>query len=218
MVLLYNELYHHGIKGQKWYVRRSREELGYKDDKQIERNQIKAIKEAGKVELRKAKKQKKHDDKIEKAKAKVQKRIDEVYSKKKIKDPDVTSKRKSLLKKKQVPAFENEKRLSNDELIRQIERLRLEKTYRELKNPGKKKDDGFFKTVGFGKKVVAPSLTDSGRYLLTNYLKAKGMDVLGVEMRKTGPVLKNEAAKILKDVKEDTQQILEKPNKKKKKK
>lgn len=187
---MYNELYHHGIKGQRWGIRRTPEQLGHMSEKKRARYQVRMIDKAGKITARRAKEEAKLKEKISKAESKAQERINRAYSKRDLK------KKEKFMNKASKDAIKN---LTDDELEAKIKRLTNEKRYQELIAPPAKREK-FIKK--FSKNVVEPSLIDSSRYIMTNYLKAKGLDMVGVEIKKDiGPVLK----KVKKDYEKESE-------------
>lgn len=136
-----DELYHHGVLGQRWGIRRYQNADG-------------TLTPAGR---RKAKK------------------LATKYA-------EVTGK-KLIVKKKSVDRNEPKsvKEMSDQELQRAINRIRLEQDYIRMTTPQVPKKQlsvgqKFVKSVG--KNVIAPAATDAGRTLLSNWLKKLGNDYI----------------------------------------
>ena len=171
-----NELYHHGILGQKWGVRRYQNKDGSltpAGQKRVNRMKEEYTNLTGK-QLRKS-----PAKKVE---------VKKSSEKKNSKEDDKENKKKNVQKKISE--------MSDQELRDRIARLELEKNVLNLEkqvsayNP--KKDP---KIKAFMKSsindVAIPALKDAGKKALTNYFQAKLQDILGVEIKKDiGPKLK----------------------------
>lgn len=184
-------LEHHGIKGQRWGIRRDPEQLGHLSAKKLERTKLKAIKEAGKIEIKRSKKALKNEAKVEKARKKIEEKLEEnrkKYSNEKSSEKTIVNEKIDV------------KKLSDDELQSKIKRLQLEKQYSDLM-PKKIKKQSMLS------RIVEPSFVDAGKHVLTNYFKAKGMDLAGLKMTKLGPEFKKEGKKVVDDIKKDYKQV-----------
>lgn len=145
-----DELYHYGIKGMKWGIRRTPEQLGHVTKKvgDAASSAGKAIgsaaKKAGSAISKKAAEskqnreaKKKHDEEVKKTQA---------NSKKKISD------------------------LTNDELRDRIQRMQLENQYRSLMPRQESKGKAFVSTVA--NQVIKPAATNAARQYLEKQLKS----------------------------------------------
>lgn len=173
-------LEHHGIKGQRWGIRRDPERLGKMSSRKMERVKIKALRDAGKVEIKRSKIKAKNEAKVNKTRQKIEDKIRnnrEKYLGKTKNDRDDKTKKIDLSK------------LSDDELQTRIDRLTLERKYEELKPKEPTKPPRFMKE--FREKAIKPAVLDAGKDIISKTLKAYGLDLLGVEVKKDiGPVLK----------------------------
>lgn len=145
-------LAHHGIKGQKWGVRRTKAQLGYKTS---------------------GKKHKKT------AKQTAKQTVSTARGKK------VTKKAKTGVKKpsKKKSSSEDISKLSNEELRKRTERLRLEAEYMRLA-PKPKKSVGKRIADAAVNDVLVPALKESGKKALSAYAQKKLGEALGVPIGK----------------------------------
>ena len=159
-----NELYHHGILGQKWGVRRYQNKDGSltpAGQKRVNRMKEEYTNLTGK-QLRKSP-AKKVEVKKSSEKKNVQKKISEM-SDQELRD--------------RIARLELEKNVLN--LEKQVS------AYNPKKDP---KIKAFMKSSI--NDVAIPALKDAGKKALTNYFQAKLQDILGVEIKKDiGPKLK----------------------------
>lgn len=170
-----NELYHHGVKGMRWGVRRYQNKDGsltsagkkrYDNDQTKKKlssinsrtaAKIKKIRAEGKAKLKIAKAEAKAAAKIAKEEAKYQTKSKTTSETKSIKD------------------------MTDDELRQRINRIRLEKELKSLQP----------EQVSAGKKfvtslrdnVVGPAARDAGKRLLTDFLNKKGAEILGLNKK-----------------------------------
>lgn len=144
-------LEHHGIKGQKWGVRRTPEQLGHK----VASGAKKAVSAAGGAIDNQYKKSKAKAavKKVSKQKAKAEKKAHDAQVKK---DRD----------------FSSVKNLTNQELSDRINRLRAEATYKQLLN------DANGKTVKKGKNIYLDAFGKGSSAVVEKAVKAKGADIL----------------------------------------
>ena len=141
-------LAHHGIKGQKWGVRRTKAQLGYKTS---DKKHKKTAKQTSSTARGKTV--------AKKAKAGVKK-----SSKKKSSSEDIS-------------------KLSNEELRKRTERLRLEAEYMRLA-PKPKKSVGKRIADAAVNDVLVPALKESGKKALSAYAQKKLGEALGVPIGK----------------------------------
>lgn len=192
--IINGELYHHGILGMKWGVRRYQNSDGTLTAAGKKRYQV----HRGDSNFTKwVKKRRKESDraKIEKLDKKEAEREAKKAAKREIKEY------KKLAKK-------DPKKMTDEELAKHITRLMTEKQTMSLrtdlekfapqKEEGKKfveKSPSFRKH--FAENAVKPALTNAGRDLLTNYLKKAGGKIMGLD----GDQM-DESMKLLKDMAE----------------
>lgn len=141
-------LAHHGIKGQKWGVRRTKAQLGYKTSGKKHKKTAKQTSSTARGKKV-----------AKKAKAGVKK-----SSKKKSSSEDIS-------------------KLSNEELRKRTERLRLEAEYMRLA-PKPKKSVGKRIADAAVNDVLVPALKESGKKALSAYAQKKLGEALGVPIGK----------------------------------
>lgn len=189
-----NELYHHGIKGMKWGVRRTPEQLGHKkrvrfrdrrrwnesDEEYKERMKQKAQERKAKAESKARIKQRKLEIREEEAtqryllRSQERLRKQEAWSKERLKK--LSDKRtKSNLEKDEKA--QSTRSLSDDELRAAIQRMQLEKQYKDL---AKTPDSPAVKSA---KKIIGGAAEQIARAYITKYA-IKGIDYL--IQKKTG--------------------------------
>lgn len=144
--MAYNELYHHGIKGMKWGVRRTPAQLGHRTRKKPRRFSL--IARTRKPINKKKSIRDMTDDELRARMARVE--LEREYKQ------TMSNKRPKPIAKK-TPVQKNRKlsELSDEELKARIARLDLEKAYRERLSDiqPKKKEAG----KGFVKEVLSKS-------------------------------------------------------------
>ena len=155
-----SELYHHGIKGMKWGVRRTREQLGYRTSPKKKKRSsndenvfMKTAKKTGKaISTTASNASAKH-----KAKKEEERRTKEARA------------RNEKLKNKPISD------MTDEELRQKIQRIQLENQYKAL-NPKKvSAGEKFAKTVL--NDVIAPAVKNAGRqYLEKSLKKSLGLD------------------------------------------
>ena len=153
------ELYHHGVKGQRWGIRRYQN----KDGSLTALGQKRYAKELAKLEAEKkrirqqeqtAKKIKKLDD--------MRKDLDE---RKKALNPDDTPEPANQQKTPSAPKKQKLSELSNEEIQAKIDRMNLENKYKELAQ--ERIDAVSKKEVSKGQKFVMEVLEKSGKNIAT---------------------------------------------------
>lgn len=150
------ELYHYGVKGMKWGIRRTPAQLGHKTGtkrKKSSGDAINAVKRGAK-----------------KVSSAVSNRVSQAKAKrlaKKLHDEEVKQTQKN--KKKKISE------LTDDELRERIVRMELEQRYRNLSPQKQSAGKAFVSKVG--SQVVGPALTNVARDYLTKQLrKAAGLE------------------------------------------
>lgn len=143
------ELYHYGVKGMKWGIRRTPAQLGHTTGKKKKRSGS-----AGEAVKNTAKKAAKAIS--NKVSATRQKRAE-------AKAHDAETKKIQENKKKKLSD------LTDDELRQRIQRLELEKRYKDLTPKETSKGKAFINAVG--KQVIAPAVTNAARQKFEAVLK-----------------------------------------------
>lgn len=150
-----NDLYHFGILGMRWGVRRTPAQLGHKPKARsdVEKAKAKArlINDKANAQVRKIRKKGQVEGRIAKAEEKAAAKIARAEAK--------------YLPKKKQQRVEGEKpksvkEMSDAELSSKIDRIRLETTYRELTTPSNK-------TASKGKKFIMDVLESSAKNVAT---------------------------------------------------
>ena len=153
------ELYHHGVKGQRWGIRRYQN----KDGSLTAYGKKRYAKELAKLEAEKkrvrqyeqtAKKMSKLDD--------MRKDLDE---RKKALNPDDTPESAKQQKALSVPQKRKLSELSNEEIQAKIDRMNLENKYKELAQA--RIDAVSKKEVSKGRKFAEEVLTNAGKNIAT---------------------------------------------------
>lgn len=175
-----NELYHHGIKGQKWGIRRFQNKDGSLTKAGLKRYSDSASSAASAVGKAIAKGGKKVAEKISEkhAQHKEEKRIENLMS-------------------KPIRKLTEEERIERmDRKMKEKELLALEKNVSDLKSGAISKGRKFVEDMVT--KVAIPSVLDAGQKQLTSFLNKKLGDALGLGDKKTT---------IIKDLLEGNKQI-----------
>ena len=157
-----NELYHHGIKGQKWGIRRFQNKDGSLTKAGLKRYSDSASSAASAVGKAIAKGGKKVAEKISEkhAQRKEEKRIENLMS-------------------KPIRKLTEEERIERmDRKMKEKELLALEKNVSDLKSGAMSKGRKFIEDMVT--KVAIPSVLDAGQKQLTSFLNKKLGDALGL--------------------------------------
>lgn len=159
-----NELYHFGTKGMKWGVRRYQNKDGSLTNAGKKRydKEMAKLKDEAKT-LRNKQRVKAKLDKLEEQRRKV-----DTLRGKSASDSD-TQKSNSAPKKRTI------KDLSDDELRSAINRMQMEKQFKELTEARKDKGKSFIETII--NDMVKPSATDLGKQMAKS-LMTKGLNTL----------------------------------------
>lgn len=145
------ELYHHGIKGMKWGIRRTPAQLGHRTSS--------------------GKRKRSTSDRVSKAIANLKKkRQASRVEKAKQKELSKQAEKDNKLLKKSIDS------MSDEELNRAINRARMEDTYRQLRP--EKVSAGKRFTQSLVSNVIAPSLQTAGKNYLTNVLNKAAENAL----------------------------------------
>ena len=152
-----NELYHYGMKGMRWGIRRYQNKDG-------------SLTPAGKKRYNKEMAKLKAEEKVLKNKQKTQAKMDKLDEKRK----DVEALRKgktppSTLKKAKETPKRSLKDLSDDELRTIVNRMQLEQQYRTLA-PEKVSTGRKFANAVM-KNVVAPAATEVGKQVVKDAMQ-----------------------------------------------
>ena len=152
-----NELYHHGVKGQRWGIRRYQNKDG-------------SLTNAGK---RKAAKMKEEYSNL------TGKQLRRLPSKK-------TSSTTPSTKNKTISDMsDDELREKTNRYMLEKNYIDAKRNYESLTPKQVSKGRAFMEHVAT--KVVTPALTEAGKRVVQNYTQAKLQDFLGIEVTKNGP-------------------------------
>ena len=178
-----DELYHWGIKGMKWGVRRYQNKDG-------------SLTAAG--QKRRSLGQYVHDKKVAKKRKAAAAKARET----KAKNAEEKAKRERLLAKGKIPV----KKMTDEELKRSMERLNNEKMYLEKKREVSAFEQFKHKAV---REMVIPAVTETGKSLAKQYLEDQGKKLLGIGQKSAYDKLKEAAdsARLRKEMYENEQTL-----------
>lgn len=205
-----NELYHHGILGMKWGVRRTKAQLGYptttKKRTKSTKERIKSIDERSKAKAKKIVKEGREQAKIDKANAKAKARIEKAEAKIGKAKTTGESQKKTTSEQNDKPSSKSKTKsmngMTNEELQSAIDRLNLERNYKQLYSQVNPQPPKVEKGKNFAKRflddAVKPAAVEAGKDVLKKFAIDRAEKALGL---KSGTVkdplneLKKEAEK-----------------------
>lgn len=188
-----NELYHHGILGMKWGVRRTKAQLGYptttKKRTKSTKERVKSINERSKAKARKIVKEGREQAKIDKANAKAKARIEKAEAKigkgktTSESQKKTTSEQNDKSSSKSKTKSMNE--MTNEELQSAIDRLNLERSYKQLYSQVNPQQPKVEKGKNFAKRflddAVKPAAIEAGKDVLKKFAVDRAEKALGLK-------------------------------------
>lgn len=203
-----NELYHSGILGMKWGVRRTTAQLGHPTTKnKTTTERVKSIKARSKAKAKKIAREGREQAKIDKAKAKADAVIKKAQDKVKRRNEygeDIDAKATTSTKNEPITTPSSRKpksvsEMSNEELAEGVQRLNLEKMYTQAYNDLNPAPKQVEKGQSFAKKflndAVKSAAINAGKDILTKYATKQASKLLGLDDNME--TLKKEADKLV---------------------
>lgn len=166
-------LYHHGILGMKWGIRRYQNKDGSLTAAGRQRNRIKSIRDKGDAKAESIRKEGKVKVQIEKAKAKAQAKIDKEEAK-------VQTKLKKV-KGSQDNSGKKLSEMSDAEIKAKINRIKLENELKSLTPEKRSSGQQFVQKIG--KELLGPALISAGKDALTKYASQTLSKALGIDQK-----------------------------------